>query len=391
MSQRIHKPLVSDHFAAAYVPLLRVYIALSGDRVTAEDLAQETMAEALRLQHRIYAVDGVERWLAAVARHLWRRWRRQRVGERLHLLPAPRDGLSDNQARDDIPDNLDLEAILERQELASLLDRALALLPLQTRDALIQRFVHEAPYAEIAARLGLSEHTAVMRVQRGKLALREVLLTTLREEAATYGLVEGGRDHWQDTAVWCPECGQQRLLGRFVRADGHFTLRCPRCFPGYEAEPNTNLAHLIAPAVLGGVQGYKPALNRVMAHAHTYYTAALDHHAPSCLHCGRPAALYLGLPPHIPASVLGTTGVYVACPHCGGTFDLCLKGFALWSPIGRAFWKRHGRIAASPERRISVDGHPALLISFHRVGGQGRLDMVFAADTLAVLTVAEMP
>ena len=61
---------------------------------------------------------------------------------------------------------LDLELELDRHELADLLDRALALLPPLTRTVLIERFIHEAPQAEVARQLGLSEGAIEARVQR---------------------------------------------------------------------------------------------------------------------------------------------------------------------------------------------------------------------------------
>jgi len=391
MSHMVPEPQFTAVLAAAYPQVLRVCAVLAGNCGIAEDLAQETMLEALRLKQRVYALDGVERWLAAIARNLWLRWRRQQGRERLRLMSAPLDQITDERPQDVIANDVDLELALEQHELADLLDRALALLPPVTRDVLIQRFVYNSPYAEIAARLGLSEHAAVMRVQRGKLALRRVLSTTFRDEAASYGIAGDNAEHWQETAIWCPECGQQRLLGRFVRAQGDFTLRCPRCFPNYQSEPNTNLAHLVSPTVLSGVQGFNPALTRVMAHWYSYYSQALAQRSARCMSCSCPAELHVGLPPHIPPSVLGTTGVYVACPHCDVIFDLCLKGFALWSPAGRQFWKMHRRIYALPEQPVSIDGRSALLISFHSATGLARLDIVFAAEMLAVVRVAKLP
>ncbi|MFL5804205.1 MAG: RNA polymerase sigma factor [Roseiflexaceae bacterium] len=391
MSHLVPEPQFTAALTAAYPQLLRVCTALAGNRGIAEDLAQETMLEALRLKQRVYAVDGVERWLAAIARNVWLRWRRQQGCERVRLMPAPVDWITNDRTDILIADDVDLELVLEQHELADLLDRALGLLPQETRDVLIQRFVHNSPYAEIAARLELSEHTAVMRVRRGKLALRRVLSTTLRDEATSYGIASDDAQRWQETAIWCPECGQQRLLGCFVRAEGHFTLRCPHCFPNYRSEPNTNLAHLVSPTLLSGVQGFKPALTRVMAHWHSYYTQALAQRSARCVSCSRTAELHVGLPPHISPSALGTTGAYVACPHCDMIFDLCLKGFALWSPAGRRFWKIHRRIYALPEQPVSIDGRPALLTSFYSATGSARLDMVFAPETLTVLDVAELP
>jgi RNA polymerase sigma factor (sigma-70 family) len=79
-----------------------------------------------------------------------------------------------------LADDFDLEVDLERDDLAWLLDRALALLPPETREILVQKYVEECPQADVAARLGLTEGAVEARLQRGKLALRRVLTTDVR-------------------------------------------------------------------------------------------------------------------------------------------------------------------------------------------------------------------
>jgi RNA polymerase sigma factor (sigma-70 family) len=69
----------------------------------------------------------------------------------------------------------DLETELEHQELLELLDRAFGLLSPQVRQVLIERYVHESPNAEIAARMGLSKGAVAMRLSRGKSKLRMLL------------------------------------------------------------------------------------------------------------------------------------------------------------------------------------------------------------------------
>src|SRR5258707_6257256 len=91
----------------------------------------------------------------------------------------------------------DVTLELERDELARLLDRALALLPAETRQVLIARCVEESPQAEVAARLGVSEGAVAVRLQRGKLALRRVLAGELRAEAADFGMFAPGPAGWQ--------------------------------------------------------------------------------------------------------------------------------------------------------------------------------------------------
>jgi hypothetical protein len=39
----------------------------------------------------------------------------------------------------------------------------------------------------------------------------------------------GDADRWQQTRIWCPNCGQRRLLGRFDHTTPEYALRCPAC------------------------------------------------------------------------------------------------------------------------------------------------------------------
>jgi hypothetical protein len=50
-----------------------------------------------------------------------------------------------------------------------------------------------------------------MRLQRGKLALREVLTTTCGDDALAYGLIREAEAGWMATRIWCPHCGAVRL------------------------------------------------------------------------------------------------------------------------------------------------------------------------------------
>jgi Sigma-70, region 4 len=130
-----------------------------------------------------------------------------------------------------LADDFDLEMELERDDLARLLDRALALLPAETREILIQKYIEESPQADVARRLGLTEGAVEARLQRGKLALRRVLTTDLRDEAVAYGLIASSDAGWQETRIWCADCGERRLLGRFGEA-GDLHLDCPSCLGG---------------------------------------------------------------------------------------------------------------------------------------------------------------
>ena len=136
--------------------LVRLCTAVVGDASAAEDLAQESLLTAWRLQHRLSDPSGADAWLSAIARNVCRRWLRDRGS-----APVPTADLDTSQAHD-------LDSVLEREEVVELLDRALGLLPAATRDALVGHYVEELSHAEIATRLGTTPDAVSMRVSRGR-------------------------------------------------------------------------------------------------------------------------------------------------------------------------------------------------------------------------------
>lgn len=136
-------------------------------------------------------------WMSGIAHNVCRRWVSQRAGERLVITSDA------------------LEWELERADLLDLLDRALGELPAPTRLVLVTRLAEEVPQSEVAERLGMSETAVATWLLRGKQQLRRVLLTGMPEEAAEYGLLPA-LGEWEETRIWCPVCGTQRLVGRFA-------------------------------------------------------------------------------------------------------------------------------------------------------------------------------
>src|SRR5215208_7950637 len=110
----------------------RLCAVLSGDPGAAEDLAQETLLEAWRVRHRLVDPSGRGPWLDAIARHVCRRWQVRRGRLRGHEVSSESSEEQSGAAyagRDELAD------LLEREELVELLDRALRLLPAETREA----------------------------------------------------------------------------------------------------------------------------------------------------------------------------------------------------------------------------------------------------------------
>src|SRR6266545_639830 len=139
--------------AAERARLVRLCARLTGDIDAAEDLAQKTLYEAWRNAHKLRDpadADGRRRWLAAIARNVCLRWVRRRGRELARLARLPRQAGAVRDARPDdslsaalaeVPDDFDLEVELERGELAALLDRAMGLLPPETRRVLYEQVV----------------------------------------------------------------------------------------------------------------------------------------------------------------------------------------------------------------------------------------------------------
>ena len=123
--------------------LVRLCASLTGAPSAAEDLAQETLLEAWRSWAKLADRQALAPWLSGIARNVCRRWRRRRGREAMYMM---REALDDAAAQPatSLDDDGDPTIELERHELAALLDRALALLPPETRLALVQHYI-ESP------------------------------------------------------------------------------------------------------------------------------------------------------------------------------------------------------------------------------------------------------
>src|SRR5579875_2014568 len=110
--------------------LVGLCAAMTGNADVAEDLAQETLLEAWRHIEEL----------------------RKQGRQAAHLIETrPGTEAQFTELEDQLADDFDLEVELERKELIELLDRAMALLPAETRTVLVERYVQESPLTEVAA------------------------------------------------------------------------------------------------------------------------------------------------------------------------------------------------------------------------------------------------
>ena len=363
--------------------LLRFCMRFTKDRDAAEDLVQQTLLEAWRHEQQLRDPRARRSWLFSIARNMCLMWARGHNRERDRSVALP----ADQQPAEAGPgDDFDLEIDLEREELARLLDRALALLPAATREVLIGRYVEEMPQAEVAARLGMTEGAVEARVQRGKLALRRILVTDLSDEAIAYGIIPAEHAGWEQTRIWCPGCGQRRLEGRFRPERGELFLRCPGC-----SRPGTFYIGARLGADLSDLRTYRPALSRVLQSIDFKYRQCMTDGMVVCLGCRQWLPIHRGRPPWAWSSPEVPDTTFVWCPRCGHENTETWHSLTWSLPEARRFWRDHPRMRFLPVREIEAEGSPAVVTAFESLQSASRLEVVMLRDTLTVLRVNGLP
>ncbi len=358
--------------------LVRLCYRLTGDPDAAEDLAQETLLEAFRNAHKLHDPSGYSRWLSAIARNVCRRWNQHR-GRDTSRLATPGEDWDVSDAEDDY----DLDVELDRRELVDLLDRAMAMLPPESRDALVERYVRESPHAEAAARLGLTEAAVAKRLERGRLRLKRELSTTFIHQAVAHGLAGSLFDDWRETDIWCPVCGRRRLLGMVVPG-GRLWLICKPCVGPHYTLP---VSHYGEFETYRDVKGYSATHFRGAEEHQRIFGGGIDGLTFSCRHCGRANPYRVGQDRSGDAYY-----IYKHCEHCGPQGWQCVTGWHLLAtPEGREFWREHGRIRAVPDRAVEAGGLPAIVAGYESVTGSGRIEGVFLRDTFRPIGIRVTP
>jgi RNA polymerase sigma-70 factor (ECF subfamily) len=377
-------PPLTAAFALERARLLRLCARFTGEPGVAEDLVQETLFEAWLHRDRLTNPVGVDRWLASIARNVCRRWLRQRNGE---AVAIPYEDIAPDfpvTTSEQVPiRTIDFDHDLDREDLAVLLDRALTQLSPTTRSVLLQHYVDELPQSAIAAGLGMTEGTVAVRIHRGKVTMRRLLASPdFREMAVAHGLAVAPDDGWTEMRIWCPHCGQSRMIGRWATVDHDYSVRCPDCF---QTPGRNQCADPIA--LTAGLKGFRPAMSRIMTWAEDYFRQALVDGGAVCPVCGRFALLHRTPPSNQTADPRDQRGVHVWCETCGVAWDLRFVDLVLWLPEGQRFWREQERIRLLPEREVEAQGQSALITTYESVRSGARFEVISARDTYDVLGI----
>ena len=371
---------------------------MTGNIDIAEDLAQETLLEAWRHLDNLRDQSRRRQWLCGIARNVCMRWQRKHGRDAAHFIDSrvsqdPQPSVSDD-LDDLLTDELDVEIELERQELIELLDRALALLPAETRAILVKRYVEESPLAVVAAELGMNVSAVAMRLQRGKLALRRVLTSELRQEIAPYAFPSSSAGTWEQTPLWCHLCGQHRLLGIRNPDEGKLLLKCPGCTPGADEILSYNELPL-----LKGISGFKPLMTRLRNWCSPYYWTGLRDGVSACVGCGRTLPVRIIRVEDMPDWVRendytarwtcqpGERLVAIPCEHCLASSTTVLESLVLGLPEGLRFQQAHPRMRTLPNQEVECAGRRAIVSRFESVTGSAGLAVVSDYETYRTLRI----
>lgn len=149
-------------------PVYNLMYRYSANGEIAADLTQDVFVRSFDRLPSFRAGYSFFPWLYAIAVNEAKDWSRKRSRSRFKMEAY---GL---QAKlDDCP--ADQQAVLETREIAKVVDKALAGLPVETRELLIFRYRHERSIREAAKVFNLSESAVKMRIKRGLDDLQQAL------------------------------------------------------------------------------------------------------------------------------------------------------------------------------------------------------------------------
>lgn len=377
-----------EHYRSDHESLLRLCAYLSGSIQAAEDLAQEALIEAWRHEHTLRDPSRRAAWLSGIARNVCLRWRRAQGMDQT----VPGSALTTGEGEDvftGVAGDADVECDLEHDELALLLDRAMALLPARTRDILIARFIDDLTHSEIAQRLKLNEATVKVRIHRGKITLRRVLTTQFAADLGAYGFV-APNEGWQETRIWCSSCGASRLLMRLSDASDRIKFRCPGCSPDSRVTtteyPLTN-PHL--DALIGKLRRPATILGLGAAWCAAYLRQAPPDTVVPCSRCGRSVAIrrFERVDTGDRAWTGDGDGLCASCENCGEEISCSRRGLVAALPEVQNFRRETSGVRLLPSIMVEAEGREVAVTRVESRAGAAGFDVLTDAGTYEVIAV----
>ena len=183
MLERIRRgdPDAFEAVARDHAPrLFRLAMRMTGRREEAEDLVQETLVRALPALSRFEGRARISTYLIRALGNLWKNRLRSKKRSRLVAwfrgAPGEEDETPELDPADDAPSAHEL---LEREDRAEQVRRAVVRLEPARRWTLLLREVEEMSYEEIAGVTGVAVGTVRSRLARARDELRRLMEASL--------------------------------------------------------------------------------------------------------------------------------------------------------------------------------------------------------------------
>ena len=383
---------LDEMFATARPRLLRLAQQQGVTPDAVDDVVQDTFIEAWRHLDHLRTPDHFDAWLNGICRNVSLRWNRTHntTRQRQESLSAFSDSAQDAFSTDrelDIPDPLlvDPAEELSRQDLATLLDRAMGYLPSTTRKALEMHYLAELPQNETALQLGLTINALEVRLHRARQQLRQVLGNELRADAEAFGMavdkamVQG----WRSTHIWCLMCGQRQMFGVFEPLPNgtiNLRMRCPFCSQAEDAD----IVNTYGMVQLNGLRSFRPAIKRTIIELPRLYKRALAQRFMVCPECGEKATVRGVEQRTITSPFLNRFFVVIDCPHDGtclaGIISVCFD-----HPTAQQFFVDHPRCIFGSEQLIERGGREVIQVQLIDVTSASILNLFVSPRTLDIV------
>lgn len=145
---------------------------LVGDRITAEDIVQETFLRVYRNKHRYKEIARFSTWIYTIAGNLARTELRRRKIRNIFSISQRGETEIDYE----IPDtNINVEREVEGKIRQEMIMKEIAKLPVYFREVIILRDVQDLSYEEISQILKVPLGTVKSRVNRGRTQIQKRL------------------------------------------------------------------------------------------------------------------------------------------------------------------------------------------------------------------------
>lgn len=169
------------HLDTLYTSALR----LTHKPEDSQDLLQETILRGYRCFHQFQDGTNCRAWLLTIMYNLFRSAYRRSGREQLATSATEFEREVESQSETDGYESNDPEEYVARRNTRRMLERALARLPAEFREALLLVDVHELDYQEVATVLDIPIGTVKSRVSRGRALMRRALAVMATERGKT--------------------------------------------------------------------------------------------------------------------------------------------------------------------------------------------------------------